>query len=155
IPNWFAEREPGQAPPAPIVKGLETGLMPAMDEGSITVDFFAPAGTPLKRTVELAKKIEEILMENPDVDAYVRRAGTEVGIFATKTNGGDIQVAIRPAEDDLWSVLAKPVRPEFSKIEDELKKEGGRENIRKRYRRRPILAVKTEIEDEIKEHFTE
>jgi multidrug efflux pump subunit AcrB len=154
IPNWFAERKPDGGPPEPIVKGLQTGLMPAMDEGSFTVDFFAPSGTPLKRTVELAKTIEEILMENPDVDVYVRRAGTEMGLFATKTNRGDIQVSLRPAEDDLWSVLTKPVRPEFSKIEDEMKKVG-REAIRRQYRRRPILDVKAEIEDEIKEHFTE
>ena len=32
-------------------------------------------------------------------------------------------VVLRPAEDDIWSVLTKPVRPEFSKIEDELKKQ--------------------------------
>ena len=32
---------------------VETGLMPAMDEGAFTLDYFAPMGTPLKRTESL------------------------------------------------------------------------------------------------------
>ena len=30
---------------APLVKGLETGLMPAMDEGAFVLDYYAPTGT--------------------------------------------------------------------------------------------------------------
>jgi len=154
VPNWFATQEPGKAPPEPLVKGLETGLMPAMDEGAFTLDYYAPTGTPLKRTEEMARTLEAILLENPDIDLYVRRAGTQMGLFATKTNRGDIQVSLRPAEDDFWSVLTKPVRPEFSKMQEELKREG-KEAIRKKYRRRPMDKVRKEIEEEIAEHFTE
>jgi multidrug efflux pump subunit AcrB len=50
IPDWNAEQKPGESPPPPLVKGIETGLMPAMDEGSFTLDYFAPMGTPLART---------------------------------------------------------------------------------------------------------
>jgi multidrug efflux pump subunit AcrB len=154
IPNVFAKREPGQPRPAPLVRGLETGLMPAMDEGSFALDYLAPTGTPLKRTEEMAKELEHLLMENPDVDVFVRRAGTEMGLFATKTNRGDIQVSLRPAENDLWSLLTKPVRPEFSKIEAELKRDG-KEAIRRKYRRRSMTAVMKELEDEIDEHFSD
>src|SRR5205814_1416696 len=38
---------PGQPPRPPYVKGLETGLMPAMDEGAFILDYWAPTGTPL------------------------------------------------------------------------------------------------------------
>jgi multidrug efflux pump subunit AcrB len=182
IPDPRAKPEEGKGPPPKLVKGLETGLMPAMDEGALVVDYFAPAGTPLDRTEEMARTIEHILQENPDVQAYVRRTGTELGLFATKTDRGDIQVVLRPAEDDPVSLWRKPVRPEFSKVEDEIKKEGseraarkygeryakaspearermmweeGKAWVRQKYRRRPLQDIKKEIEEEVEEHFSE
>jgi multidrug efflux pump subunit AcrB len=181
IPNWNAEHKEGQPPPAPLVRGLQTGLMPAMDEGAFVLDYFAPAGTPLERTEVLAKGLEHLLDENPDIVAYVRRSGTELGLFATKTDRGDIQVILRPAEDDPISLLTKPVRPPFAEIEHTKDgKEGMVEAgkriaaqkygpkftdrqmwqeaktwVRQQYRRRPLLKVMEEIEDEIKEHYHE
>ena len=99
IPDFTAVAQPGKPPPTPWVKGLETGLMPAMDEGAFVLDYFAPTGTPLQRTEEMARTLEHILLENPDVQAYVRRTGTELGLFATKTNRGDIQIILRPADN--------------------------------------------------------
>src|SRR5207248_11387536 len=93
---------------------LQTGLMPAMDEGAFVIDYWAPSGTPLAETEKMAKKIEEILSHNPDVEAYVRRTGAELGLFATQTSRGDIQVVLRPAEDDPWSLLRRPVRPPYT-----------------------------------------
>jgi CzcA family heavy metal efflux pump len=154
IPNWSAQQEPGQPPPEPLVKGLETGLMPAMDEGSFTLDYFAPTGTPLKRTEEMGRMLEEILLGNPDVELYVRRTGTQMGLFATKTNRGDIQVSLRAAGNDFWSVLTKPIRPDLSEIQEELKTEG-MEAVRRKYRRRPMIQVMKEIEEQIGEHFTQ
>jgi multidrug efflux pump subunit AcrB len=153
VPNWLATQEPGEPPPEPLVKGVETGLMPAMDEGSFTLDYFAPTGTPLKQTEAMARTLEAILLGNPDIELYVRRSGTQMGLFATKTNRGDIQVSLRPAEDDFWTVLTKPVRPEFSAIEDELRRDG-KDAIRRKYRRRPMTKVMKEIEEEIAEHFS-
>ena len=120
------------------------------------------AGTPLAETEEKAKIIEEVLSENPDVDAYVRRTGAELGLFATATNRGDIQVVFRPAEDDPVSCFASRVRPEFEKIEKEMiegkreaKKFGahftgaataeGKAYIRGKYRRRSGEEVVKEI----------
>ncbi|HZU35618.1 MAG TPA: efflux RND transporter permease subunit, partial [Gemmataceae bacterium] len=159
----------------PLVKGIQTGLMPAMDEGAFTVDYTAPTGTPLEATVTMARDIEDVLQENPDIDGFVRRTGTEMGLFATQTNRGDIQVVLRPAEDDPWSLLTRPVRPPFDKIEKEMKELGkqnaakkygpnytpaqaqeeGKEAIRRKYRRRPIKAVMDEVEDGVKDHFAE
>ncbi len=99
IPDW-PRRGTRQAAEPLVVKGVETGLMPAMDEGTFILDYIAPTGTPLERTEEMARSIEQILLENPDVEVYVRRTGTQMGMFATKTNRGDIQVILRPAEDD-------------------------------------------------------
>jgi multidrug efflux pump subunit AcrB len=165
----------GKSSDEPLVPGVETGLMPAMDEGAFVVDYLAPAGTPLDRTEEMAKTIEEVLLEHPDVQSYVRRSGTELGIWATKTNRGDIQVVLRPAEEDPFSLLTKPVRPDFEKIEKEMVEAGkeaaarkygpkftpdqareeGKAHIRKKYRRRSVSAVRDEIEGLIKEHYSE
>ncbi len=62
IPNSWTPREEGKPPPAPLVKGLQTGLMPAMDEGAFVLDYFAPSGTPLERTEEMAQRLEDILL---------------------------------------------------------------------------------------------
>jgi multidrug efflux pump subunit AcrB len=155
VPDYWKSQEKGKPPPEPLIRPLETGLMPAMDEGAFVVDYFAPSGTPLAETEDRASKIEEILLANPDVDRYVRRTGAELGLFATQTSRGDMQVILRPAENDPYSLLFKPVRPPFSEIEKELKKPGGRDAIRAKYRRRPIKFVMDEIEDEIKDNFAE
>jgi multidrug efflux pump subunit AcrB len=183
------ERKPGEPPLPQVFRKLETGLMPAMDEGAFVVDYLAPAGTPLEETERMARVIEEILSENPDVKAYVRRTGAELGIFATQTNRGDIQVVLRPTEVDQlrpWTLL-KPMRPKFSDLEKEYKAQNRemkdpavKEEIRAKYRRRPIKewtemgmqerkdapgefvkaeikqpGVMDEIEDEIKDKFAE
>jgi multidrug efflux pump subunit AcrB len=161
IPNPRQARGPNQPPPAPLVKGLETGLMPMMDEGAFTVDYWAPSGAPLEQTVKLARDVEKILMKNPDVDAYTRRTGTELGLFATQTSRGDIQVVLRSAEDDPYHLLFKPVRPPLADVEKELKKDGkklddeGKAIIRKKYRRRSVQKIMEEIEDEIKDNYAE
>jgi multidrug efflux pump subunit AcrB len=158
IPDYRKTQAKGQPPPAPLVKGLETGLMPAMDEGAFVVDYWAPSGSPLEETEKKAKKIEEILSKNPDVEAYVRRTGAELGLFATQTSRGDIQVVLREDEDPLsrlyHGLRPKPVRPELSKVEEELKQKG-KEYVRAKYRRRPMRKIIEEVEDEIKENFAE
>jgi multidrug efflux pump subunit AcrB len=155
IPDFRQKREEGKAPPAPLVKGIETGLMPAMDEGAFVIDYWAPSGTPLVETEKMAKKLEEILLKNPDVDRYVRRTGAELGMFATQTSRGDIQVVLRAEKNTPYALLFTPVRPPLEKLEAELKKEGGRDAIRKKYRRRPQSKIMEEVEDEIKDNFAE
>ncbi len=160
IPDPNAKREAGKPPPQPLVKGLQTGLMPSMDEGAFVVDYWAPAGSPLGETEKKAQEVEKILSKNPDVKAYVRRTGAELGLFATQTSRGDIQVVLRSAEDDPISLLTKPVRPPLEQLEKELKKqgktlEGEKDNIRAKYRRRPIKGIMDEVEDEIKDSFGE
>jgi len=174
IPRFWAHREPNQPPPAPLVKGLQTGLLPAMDEGAFIFDYWAPSGTSLGEAEAKAKVIEHILSENPDIDSYVRRTGSENGLFATGTNRGDIQVVIRPAEEDPISLLTKPVRPKFSMVEKDIVEVGkqrasqkyganftdeqvwreGKAAVRQKYRRRSMQEIMDEVEDEAKEHFT-
>jgi multidrug efflux pump subunit AcrB len=148
-------------PPIPLVKGLETGLMPAMDEGAFVLDYWAPSGSPLAQTEAMASDVEKILLENPDIDAYVRRTGAELGLFATQTSRGDFQVVLRPAAEDPISLFSKPGRPPLDDVEKELKSKGmkfdkqGKEYIRTKYRRRPLNKVMEEVEDKVKDSFAE
>ena len=96
-----------------------------MDEGAFVIDYWAPSGTPLAETEKMAKRIEEILSHNPDVEAYVRRTGAELGLFATQTSRGDIQVVLRPAENDPLSLLRKPVRFQVHNILEPVPHPGG------------------------------
>jgi multidrug efflux pump subunit AcrB len=152
------KREEGK-PPEPLVRGLQTGLMPAMDEGAFILDYWAPSGMPLDRTEKMVRDVEQILSENPDVVTYVRRTGSENGIFATQTQRGDIQVVLRSGED--WQGLLKPIRPPLEEVEKVLKAQGmelnekGIEFVRAKYRRRPVQKVMGEVEDQVKEHFSD
>src|SRR5262249_40079592 len=147
-------------PPEPLVAGLQTGLMPSMDEGAFVIDYWAPSGSPLATTEKKAREVEKILSKNPDVKAYVRRTGAELGLFATQTSRGDIQVVLRPAAEDPVSLFTKPVRPPLEQLEKVLKAqnktvEGEKENLQAGYRRRPLKKVMEEVEDEIKDTFSE
>src|SRR5262249_36359141 len=89
-----------------------------------------------------------------------RRTGAENGLFATQTSRGDIQVILRRDELDPISLATKRVRPPLEELEKELKKEGKtlegeKENIRKRYRRRPVRDVMAEVEDAVKDMYGE
>jgi hypothetical protein len=113
------------------------------------------------------------LQKNPDIDSYVRRSGAELGIFATQTNRGDIQIILRPDEVAPlrpWTLL-KPMRPPLEDLEKMLKEQGmklddkGKEFVRQKYRRRPMASfvkngvkqpgVMDEVEDGVKDMFAE
>ena len=76
---------------------LEPGFMPEMDEGAFVLDYFLPAGTSLAETDRVARRIDKILDETPDVAGYLRRTGAENGLYATEAFRGDILVRLKPA----------------------------------------------------------
>ncbi|MFN7918281.1 MAG: efflux RND transporter permease subunit [Vicinamibacterales bacterium] len=75
---------------------LETGFLPEMDEGGYVVDYVTPPGTSLQETDTMLKRVEAILKDTPEVDAFTRRTGTELGLFATEQNSGDFVVRLKP-----------------------------------------------------------
>ena len=75
---------------------LKTGLMPEMDEGAFILDYWTPTGTSLAESDRLLQKIETILKETPEVAAYSRRTGTELGFAITEPNRGDFAIMLKP-----------------------------------------------------------
>ncbi|MEO8482467.1 MAG: efflux RND transporter permease subunit [Acidobacteriota bacterium] len=75
---------------------LGSGFLPAADEGGFVIDYLTPAGMALEETDTRLKKVEAILGETPEVATYVRRTGSELGMFATQMNSGDVLVRLKP-----------------------------------------------------------
>jgi CzcA family heavy metal efflux pump len=78
-----------------ILPGLETGFLPEMDEGSIVLDYHSPPGTSLEETDRMLREAEKIIVTIPEVQAYSRRTGTEMGFFITEPNKGDYLIQLK------------------------------------------------------------
>ena len=78
------------------VDHVPSGFMPACDEGAFVLDYETPAGTSLTETDALARRVESILRETPEVETFSRRTGAQVGPAAvTLLNTGDFVVRLR------------------------------------------------------------
>ena len=75
---------------------LGTGFLPVADEGGFVIDYITPAGMALEDTDVRLKRIDAILNKTPEVASYVRRTGSELGMFATQMNSGDVLVRLKP-----------------------------------------------------------
>ncbi len=78
-----------------IVPNLQTGFLPEMDEGSIVLDYESPPGTSLDETDRILKEVEKIIIKTPQVQAYSRRTGTQMGFFITEQNRGDYLIQLK------------------------------------------------------------
>jgi len=94
---------------------LASGFLPQMDEGAFVIDFFLPAGTSLEETARVTTAVDEVLAHTPEVVAFTRRTGTEMGpATATMQSRGDIMVRLVPRSqrDGIRDVIAR-VREEL------------------------------------------
>ena len=78
-----------------ILPNLETGFLPEMDEGSVILDYESPPGTSLEETDSMLHEVEKIIIKIPEVEAYSRRTGTQMGFFITEPNRGDYLIQLK------------------------------------------------------------
>ena len=78
-----------------VLPNLETGFLPEMDEGSIVLDYQSPPGTSLEETDRMLNEVEKIITNVPEVAAYSRRTGTQMGFFITEPNRGDYLIQLK------------------------------------------------------------
>jgi CzcA family heavy metal efflux pump len=78
-----------------IIPRLQTGFLPAMDEGAIVMDYTSPPGTSLDETDYMCQQVEKIIMGEPEVESYSRRTGTQMGFFITEPNTGDYLIELK------------------------------------------------------------
>ena len=75
-------------------------LMPEMDEGGFTLDYYTPAGRSLQETNRMVSDMEHIINAAPEVESTSRRTGLELGLAAvTEANRGDILVKLKTDRD--------------------------------------------------------
>ena len=89
---------------------IGTGFLPATDEGGFVIDYLTPAGSALEDTDVRLKKVEAILAKTPEIASYVRRTGSELGMFATQLNSGDILVRLKARSErhrDAEAIIAE------------------------------------------------
>jgi len=82
-----------------ILPRLQTGFLPEMDEGSIVLDYNTPPGTSLAETDRILREVEKIVTSTPEVAAYSRRTGTQMGFFITEPNRGDYLIQLKKKRD--------------------------------------------------------
>jgi multidrug efflux pump subunit AcrB len=107
---------------------LPTDFLPEADEGSYVVDFYAPVASSLAETDRLAQLLEDVLRSTPEVTAFNRRLGTELGPpVATLPSRGDVAVrlsskrkrgidAIMDAQREAVAQVAPGLRVEFVQV---------------------------------------
>ena len=78
-----------------VLPRLQTGFLPEMDEGSIVLDYDSPPGTSLKETDRILREVEKIITSIPEVDAYSRRTGAQMGFFITEPSRGDYLIHLK------------------------------------------------------------
>jgi CzcA family heavy metal efflux pump len=103
---------------------LETGFMPEMDEGAFVLDYRMPVGTSLAQTDRVVRRVEAVLQKTPDISGYIRRAGAEMGFFATESFRGDILVSLKPPgsrrrSEEILDDLRKQIKEEVPELETE------------------------------------
>jgi heavy metal efflux system protein len=85
-----------------LINKLETGFLPELDEGSIVLDYIAPTGTTLDASDEILGKVDQVVLNHPDVETYMRRTGTNMisGISMASgvipPNYGDYLIQLKP-----------------------------------------------------------
>ncbi|WP_255416723.1 efflux RND transporter permease subunit [Flavobacterium sp. 81] len=93
-----------------ILPNLETGFLPEMDEGSIVLDYESPPGTSLEETDRMLQEVEKIIIKNPDVEAYSRRTGTQMGFFITEPNTGDYLIQLKKDRSNTTNDVIDAIR---------------------------------------------
>ncbi|MBC8555313.1 MAG: efflux RND transporter permease subunit [Candidatus Brocadiales bacterium] len=95
-------------------------LIPELSQGEFSINIRKPAGTPLSGTLETVKKIENIVSDNPEIEAIYTIAGStsQAGgtIAEERENIGEINISLREKsnrrlEEDVMTDLRERFKP--------------------------------------------
>ena len=104
-----------------ILPKLQTGFLPHMDEGSIVLDYSSIAGTSLEETDKELQEVEKIITSTPEVAAYSRRTGTQMGFFITEPNRGDYLIQLKKKRNKTTDQVIEDIRARIESSQPELR----------------------------------
>jgi len=104
-----------------ILPRLETGFLPEMDEGSLVMDYTSPPGTSLEETDRMLREAEKIITKVPEVQAYSRRTGTQMGFFITEPNTGDYLIQLKKTRTRTSNEVINEIRTKIAATQPALK----------------------------------
>ena len=108
-----------------ILPKLETGFLPEMDEGSIVLDYNSPPGTSLEETDRMLRQAEKLISAVPEVEAYSRRTGTQMGFFITEPNRGDYLIQLKKKRTKTTGEVINDIRKQIEATQPALRIEFG------------------------------
>ncbi|RYF82024.1 MAG: efflux RND transporter permease subunit, partial [Chitinophagaceae bacterium] len=108
-----------------VLPQLETGFLPEMDEGSIVLDYTSPPGTSLEETDRMLRQVEKIIDKVPEVEAYSRRTGTQMGFFITEPNNGDYLIQLKKERDRSSDEVIADIRKQVESTQPALQVDFG------------------------------
>ena len=99
-------------------------LLPEMDEGGFTLDYWTPAGSSLAETDRMISRIEGIVSSIPEVESSSRRTGLELGLAAvTEANRGDILVKLKKDRKRSVDEITEDIRSQVNSQEPAVRAE--------------------------------
>jgi multidrug efflux pump subunit AcrB len=108
-----------------ILPQLQTGFLPEMDEGSIVLDYASPPGTSLEETDRMLREVEKIVSQTPEVEAYSRRTGAQMGFFITEPNTGDYLIQLKKNRDKTTDDVIADIRQKIEASQPALRVDFG------------------------------
>ena len=108
-----------------ILPQLETGFLPEMDEGSIVLDYTSPPGTSLQETDRILREVEKVIVKVPEVQAYSRRTGTQMGFFITEPNTGDYLIQLKKNRSRTTNEVIADIRQKIESTQPALRVDFG------------------------------
>ncbi len=108
-----------------ILPHLQTGFLPQMDEGSIVLDYSSIPGTSLEETNSELNAVDKIITSTPEVTAYSRRTGTQMGFFITEPNTGDYLIQLKSKRNKSTDQVIEEIRKRIETSQPELRVDFG------------------------------
>src|SRR5258708_18182499 len=78
-----------------VYNNVGTDYLPPLDEGAFILDYITPPPSTMADTTALLESIQSILKSTPEVAAFNRRTGAQLGFFLTESNRGDMSVRLK------------------------------------------------------------
>lgn len=109
----------------PLFGSLGTSFLPEMDEGSLILDYVSPPGTSLAETDRILRRVEALIDATPEVEAWSRRTGDQLGFFITEPNVGDYVLKLAAHRHRSAEQVADDLRRRIESSQPALKVEFG------------------------------